>query len=55
MYKGCAFLKALPRLYIFQKMFSAYYLCCLYLNVLKPNFVLEANTMNPDLGPYCVQ
>ena len=45
-------------------MSAAYYVCCIYSNDLLTNFVMEANTMNPDqtapkeqsdLGPYCLQ
>ena len=31
-----------------MKMLSACYVCCIYLNVLKITFIIEANTMNLD-------
>ena len=31
-----------------QKMSSAYNICCIYSNALQTNFIIEANTMNPD-------
>ena len=31
-----------------HKMSSAYYLCCKYSDALQTNFIMEANTMNPD-------
>ena len=50
-----------------QKMPSAYNICCKYSNAPQTNFVMEANTVNPDqtapllkreqsdLGPYCLK
>ena len=51
-----------------KKRSSAHYVCCICSNALKTNFIMEANTMNPDqtapirllpkeqsdLGPYCL-
>ena len=34
--------------YFVQKMSSAYNICCIYSNALQTNFIMEANTMNPD-------
>ena len=31
-----------------QKTASAYYVCCMYSNALQTNFIMEANTKNPD-------
>ena len=30
------------------KMWSAYYICCMYSNALQNTFTMEANTMNPE-------
>ena len=30
------------------KMFSAYYVCCIYSNAFQNTFTMAANTMNPD-------
>ena len=29
-------------------MLSAYNVCCIYSNALQTNFIMEANTINPD-------
>ena len=34
--------------FVVLKMLSAYCTCCMYLNALKTNMIMEANTMNPD-------
>ena len=31
-----------------MKMLSAYYVCCIYLIALQNNFIMDANTINPD-------
>ena len=31
-----------------MKMLSAYYICCIYLTALQNNFIIDANTINPD-------
>ena len=32
-------------------MLSAYYIFCIYTYALQNNFIMEANTMSPDVGP----
>ena len=34
---------------------SAYYVCCIYSNSLQKTLNVVVNTMNPDLGSYCLQ
>ena len=58
-------LTLVPPLFFFVlKTLSALYVCCKYSNAFRLNFLMEANTMNPDqtapweqsdLGPYCLQ
>ena len=35
-------------IFMFWKMLSAYYVCCIYSNVPKTTFIMKANTMDPD-------
>ena len=37
-----------PAIIFVQKMLSAYYICSIYSNALQANFIMDANTMNPD-------
>ena len=37
-----------PAFFFIQKISSAYYTGCLYLNALQTNLILEANIMNTD-------
>ena len=37
------------------KMLSVYHVCCIYSKVPRNTFTMEANTMKPDLGSYCLQ
>ena len=37
----------LPK-YFAWEMSSAHYACCIYSNALQSNFIIDANTMNPD-------
>ena len=47
-----AALKACPANIFVQKILSAYKVCTA---LLLANLIMEANGINPDLGPYCLQ
>ena len=50
-----AVINFLMPIYFVLKLLSAYHICCIYSNALQKTFTIEVNTINPDLGPYCLQ